>query len=235
MVTHSLSLGLRRTFRWAFILADVRQPILGANFLRNFNLLLDITHHQLLLGWCHTPEYTGNRYVRLVPSTDFPPSWHVKQVCFPPQRVSLRHPGTCEWAARGTLSFTPHTGQRSLYCCPGTQAVPREAQDSPTRIWPHARTGDSMSLLQPLGIPLAHGANKEDTRGLAPLLWLSRPQHSHHTWQVSDPSHSRLYSPAPRDHDIHVQQNRLQTRVSPDTSRTWGHSENRCYNALWAL
>ncbi len=43
----TLDLGLRRTFRWAFVLADVSRPILGADFLHHFNLLVDVTNHQL--------------------------------------------------------------------------------------------------------------------------------------------------------------------------------------------
>ena len=44
----SLNLGLRRTFRWVFIVADVEQPILGADFLSHFNLLVDMTHCRLV-------------------------------------------------------------------------------------------------------------------------------------------------------------------------------------------
>ena len=44
----TLDLGLRRTFRWVFILANVEQPILGADFLRHFNLLVDMTHTRLV-------------------------------------------------------------------------------------------------------------------------------------------------------------------------------------------
>ena len=43
----TLDLGLRRTFRWPFIIADVRKPILGADFLRNFGLLVDVRRHKL--------------------------------------------------------------------------------------------------------------------------------------------------------------------------------------------
>ena len=38
----SLELGLRRTFRWVFVIADVKKPILGADFLHHFNLLVDM-------------------------------------------------------------------------------------------------------------------------------------------------------------------------------------------------
>ena len=46
----TLNLGLRRTFRWAFTVADVRKPIIGADLLHHFSLLVDVKHHQLLDG-----------------------------------------------------------------------------------------------------------------------------------------------------------------------------------------
>ena len=32
---------LRKTFQWTFVVADVSQPIIGADFFRHFNLLID--------------------------------------------------------------------------------------------------------------------------------------------------------------------------------------------------
>ena len=43
----TLYLGPRRTLRWVFIIADVKKPILGADFLRNFGLLVDVKHNRL--------------------------------------------------------------------------------------------------------------------------------------------------------------------------------------------
>ncbi|GBN20671.1 Retrovirus-related Pol polyprotein from transposon 297 [Araneus ventricosus] len=37
-----LDLGLRRAFHWPFVIAKVSQPIIGADFLRHFGLLVDI-------------------------------------------------------------------------------------------------------------------------------------------------------------------------------------------------
>ncbi|XP_063919425.1 uncharacterized protein LOC135134629 [Zophobas morio] len=42
LVTLSLNLGLRREFRWTFIIADVDYAIIGADFLHHFNLPVDI-------------------------------------------------------------------------------------------------------------------------------------------------------------------------------------------------
>ena len=46
----TLNLGLRRKFHWGFIIADVQRPIIGADFLHHFSLLVDIANHQLLDG-----------------------------------------------------------------------------------------------------------------------------------------------------------------------------------------
>lgn len=40
--TSSVDLGLRRNFTWSFLIADVAKPILGADFLNEFGLLVDI-------------------------------------------------------------------------------------------------------------------------------------------------------------------------------------------------
>ena len=44
----TLDLGLCRTFRWIFIIADVQNPILSADFLRSYSLLVDMKHNKLL-------------------------------------------------------------------------------------------------------------------------------------------------------------------------------------------
>ena len=44
----TLNLGLRRTFRWVFMVANVRNPILGADFLKHYGLVVDMCHWRLL-------------------------------------------------------------------------------------------------------------------------------------------------------------------------------------------
>ncbi|XP_077560446.1 uncharacterized protein LOC144175217 [Haemaphysalis longicornis] len=44
----TLNLGLRRTFRWIFAVADVRSAILGADFLTKHGLLVDVKRRRLL-------------------------------------------------------------------------------------------------------------------------------------------------------------------------------------------
>ena len=43
----TLDLGLQRTFRWVFVVADVKNPILGADFLRHYCLLIDVRQSRL--------------------------------------------------------------------------------------------------------------------------------------------------------------------------------------------
>lgn len=46
----TLNLGLRRVFQWRFLVADVRQPIIGADFIRHYDLLVDLRGQRLLDG-----------------------------------------------------------------------------------------------------------------------------------------------------------------------------------------
>lgn len=43
-----LNLNLRRAFTWTFVIADVNQPILGADFLSYYNLLVDLRGKRLI-------------------------------------------------------------------------------------------------------------------------------------------------------------------------------------------
>lgn len=46
--TLDVDLSLRRNFRWTFVLANVSQPIIGADFLAHYNLLVDISGRKLV-------------------------------------------------------------------------------------------------------------------------------------------------------------------------------------------
>lgn len=46
--TFTLNLGLRRCFTWNFVIADVTQPIIGADFLEYYKLLVDIAGRKLI-------------------------------------------------------------------------------------------------------------------------------------------------------------------------------------------
>ncbi|GFS64010.1 gag-pol polyprotein [Trichonephila clavipes] len=64
MVRKELNLGLRRPFIWTFMIADVSSPIIGADFLKHFNLLIDLKkkrpqqpffNFQISITW-HSPH-----------------------------------------------------------------------------------------------------------------------------------------------------------------------------------
>ncbi|XP_037929255.1 uncharacterized protein LOC119663722 [Teleopsis dalmanni] len=44
----TLNLGLRKSFAWYFTIVDVSKPILGADFLKNFNLLVDVANKRII-------------------------------------------------------------------------------------------------------------------------------------------------------------------------------------------
>lgn len=45
---YTLDFGLRRAFSWNFCIADVKHPILGADFLTHFGLLIDLSKRRIL-------------------------------------------------------------------------------------------------------------------------------------------------------------------------------------------
>lgn len=49
-ITLTLNFGLRREFSWRFIIADVGKPIIGADFLAHFELLVDLKNQRLVDG-----------------------------------------------------------------------------------------------------------------------------------------------------------------------------------------
>ena len=44
----TINLGLRRVFKWVFVVADVKQNILGADFLYHFDILVDVRNQKLI-------------------------------------------------------------------------------------------------------------------------------------------------------------------------------------------
>lgn len=46
----TLDLGLRRDFKWRFVVADVAKPIIGVDFLAFFNILIDCRKQRIIDG-----------------------------------------------------------------------------------------------------------------------------------------------------------------------------------------
>ena len=88
-----LSLGLCRSFPSMFIIAEVQRPILGADFLRHFGLLVDIKLYQMI-------EIAMHLHIQGVLSFDLSPSPSIcpknvsnafpalTQICFPDSSVN---------------------------------------------------------------------------------------------------------------------------------------------------
>lgn len=64
-----LDFGLRRAFRWPFVIAEVSKPILGTDFLSHFNLLVDSRRKKLIDGntRLNVSGYFGNISILQVP------------------------------------------------------------------------------------------------------------------------------------------------------------------------
>lgn len=56
----TIDIGLRRTYKWIYIIADVPLPILGADFLRHFSLIVDMKNRKLVDSQT-TLEISGNK------------------------------------------------------------------------------------------------------------------------------------------------------------------------------
>jgi hypothetical protein len=44
----NLNAGLRRDFKWRFVMADITHPLIGVDFLSHFGLLVDCRNNRLL-------------------------------------------------------------------------------------------------------------------------------------------------------------------------------------------
>ena len=60
----SLNLGLRRTFRWVFVIANVHISIIEADFLCHYNLLVDLVGPVLLSQGCRYLLKCVDRFTR---------------------------------------------------------------------------------------------------------------------------------------------------------------------------
>lgn len=54
----TMDFGLRRTFRWVFLVADVKHAIVGADFLRHFGLLVDMKYCCLRDATTHLSKHS---------------------------------------------------------------------------------------------------------------------------------------------------------------------------------
>ena len=60
-----LDLGLAKTFTWTFTIAEVSKPIIGADFLRYFELLVDVGRKSLMNAETFLPVPASYRWSTL--------------------------------------------------------------------------------------------------------------------------------------------------------------------------
>lgn len=76
--TLSLNLGLKRQFKWTFVVADVSRPILGADFLRHHKLMIDLHSRKLIdkITQATTKAHVTNCDQPSISTTDSTTSYH---------------------------------------------------------------------------------------------------------------------------------------------------------------
>jgi cleavage and polyadenylation specificity factor subunit 1 len=106
-ISLTIDIGLRRDFRWMFLVADVEQPILGADFLCHFNLIVDMGKRTIndnltkfnkncpvvnainLLITPHIPDNISEKYQTLL--NKFPELTNIKRFKEPPKHGVVHH------------------------------------------------------------------------------------------------------------------------------------------------
>ena len=118
----TLNLGLRRTFRWVFAIADISKAIIGVDFLKHYGLSVEMKSHPLLDPLTHlkvqgiAASVTSSLVLSLIPKQpqDFNShtSWnnHQPSISIHPSiiHLSIHHPHVIILVTRHKI-FTPYT------------------------------------------------------------------------------------------------------------------------------
>ena len=153
----TLNLGLRRSLPWIFVIADVKKPILGADFLRHFGLLVDMRHRKL------TDAHT-NLFIQGILSSDPSPSPSIcaKDVDNPHLKLLSEFPAltqVCTPDAPTKHDIEHHIVTTDLSPPPPSRTRPSQSCQEGIRA--HAPTWNHPSLLQPMVIAPPHGAQED--------------------------------------------------------------------------
>ena len=167
----TLDLGLRRVFRWIFVVTDIPTPILGADFLDNYGLLVDIKHRRLIdttttLTVQGAGTYTGiisPVYVKQDTSDRFHSLFRESPDITRPvyKHSEVKHTTTHHIQTRG-----PPASARPRRLAPNRQQIAKADFEHMLELGIIRQSDSNWSS------PLAHGSG-EDTRGLATLWRLS--------------------------------------------------------------
>ena len=131
----TLNLQLRRPFRWIFTIADVQHPILGADFLDHFQLLVDIRHRQLVDSVTRLHVQGVHSYRGIPPS----PVWQIVAPTTPfttllSEFSSITHPSSLDQPIRHSIThsiitFGPPTHARTRRLAPDRLKIARREFD----------------------------------------------------------------------------------------------------------
>ena len=143
-ISRTINLGLRRSFRWVFLVADVKLPILGVDFLHYFNLLVDVSKGCLIDSITHI-QVNGVLTVEVSPSPSLPRPVGDEQFTallqeFPSLTSAKGYSGEA-------FSLAPHRHHRSTGSCPASSTPPGTPTRCQARIRPHGGAGHRPTLI----------------------------------------------------------------------------------------
>lgn len=130
----TLDFGLRRSFNWAFTVVDVARPIIGADFLARFSLLVDLRSKKMVDG--PTNHYTTGK-ANLESSTISNESEY---------RSLLK-----EFMDITIPSVSSHNHRRTSNGAASTKTPAREVEGSEVRVQLHALSTYLSAIQQPVG------------------------------------------------------------------------------------
>ena len=152
----TLNLGLRRSLPWIFIIADVQNPILGADFLRRFGLLVDMKQRQLSLTFT-SREFSLPTPLRVRPSVQSTLTIPTTAYCRSSQPSPKSTHQTALSCMTSLTTLRPHAP-------PPPSLSPSQTRTSPcskARVRAHATAGDHTSFIQCMVLPPPHGAEED--------------------------------------------------------------------------
>lgn len=138
--TLELNLTLRRPYRWEFILADVKQPILGADFLTHHKLLVDLSARKLI------DQITDLNVVASVESIKHPSIKSTNDLNQPYQSILTKYPHLTK-----PMSFRetpPHNVMHYIE----TTGPPVHAKARPLPPHRYTKVKEEFRLMQEIGI-----------------------------------------------------------------------------------
>lgn len=120
---HTLNLGLRRPFSWCFVVANVNSPIIGTDFLRHHDLLVDLKRNRLI----DSRTQLSSRTLSAITSHD--PSPQTVDTNSPFADIIAAHPNITRLAPPGATTKTDaihYIETNGPPCCAKVRRLPQE-------------------------------------------------------------------------------------------------------------